>query len=83
MPASIVTSEHVSRGKPFPDPYLEGAKRCNVDASKCLVVEDANSGLKSGKAAGAKTLAVLTSQSREELDKSGVVPDYVAKDLTL
>ena len=73
---------HVFSGKPFPHPYLEGAKRCNVDPTTALVVEDAPSGIRSGKAAGAKTLAVLTSHSREEMLQSGAGPDYIAKDLT-
>ncbi|KAF8334235.1 HAD-like domain-containing protein [Cantharellus anzutake] len=82
MPASIVTSEHVSRGKPFPDPYVEGARRCNVDAHNVLVVEDAPSGIRSGHAAGAKTLAVCTSHSKEEILESGANPDYIVQDLT-
>jgi glycerol-1-phosphatase len=82
MPSSIVTSEDVPRGKPAPDPYLEGAKRCNVDPTRVLVVEDAPLGTRSGRAAGAKTLAVLTSHSKEELRASGADPDYIAEDLT-
>jgi glycerol-1-phosphatase len=82
MPPSIVTSEDVPRGKPAPDPYLEGAKRCNVDPARVLVVEDAPSGIRSGRAAGAKTLAVLTSHSNEEMLASGAEPHYIVKDLT-
>src|SRR3984893_16407027 len=36
----IVTSEQVSRGKPFPDMFLEAAKRMGVPPSECLVLED-------------------------------------------
>jgi glycerol-1-phosphatase len=82
MPPSIVTSEDVARGKPAPDPYLEGAKRCNVDPTRTLVVEDAPSGIRSGRAAGAKTLAVLTSHTEEEMLASGVEPDYIVRDLS-
>ena len=82
MPPSVVTSEHVSRGKPFPDPYLEGAWRCNVKAENSLVIEDAPSGIQSGRAAGAKTLAVCTSHSRKQLLESGVNPDCIVEDLT-
>jgi len=83
VPPTIVTSEHVSRGKPFPDPYLEGAKRCGVDPSKTLVVEDAPSGIRSGKACGAKTLAVLTTFDKAKMVASGAEPDYIVEDLTL
>jgi beta-phosphoglucomutase-like phosphatase (HAD superfamily) len=46
-----------------------------------LVVEDAISGLKSGKATGAKTLAVCTSTERTVLQEKGE-PDYIVTDLT-
>jgi beta-phosphoglucomutase-like phosphatase (HAD superfamily) len=92
----MVTSEDVSRGKPFPDPYLEGAMRCGVPVvttadgtssaivpgRTVLVVEDAPSGIKSGKAAGAKTLAVLTSTTKEKMQASGAEPDFIVNDLT-
>jgi phosphoglycolate phosphatase-like HAD superfamily hydrolase len=45
-----------------------------------LVVEDAPSGLQSGRDAGATTLAVCTSHSREDLSKLG--PDYIVANLT-
>ncbi|KAF9514448.1 hypothetical protein BS47DRAFT_1372285 [Hydnum rufescens UP504] len=67
---------------PAPDPYLEGAKRCNADPTRTLVVEDAPSGIRSGRAAGAKTLAVLTSHTEEEMLASGVEPDYIVRDLS-
>jgi beta-phosphoglucomutase-like phosphatase (HAD superfamily) len=47
-----------------------------------LVVEDAPSGLKAGRAAGAKTLAVCTSFSRQEILDSGSNPDYIVQDLS-
>ncbi|TFK40907.1 HAD-like domain-containing protein [Crucibulum laeve] len=77
----LVTSNDVSHGKPHPEPYLAGAIRCGVDASKCLVVEDAVSGLKSGRAAGALTLAVCTSTSRKVILDSDANPDYLVTDL--
>ncbi|TFK57536.1 HAD-like protein [Heliocybe sulcata] len=81
-PAGPVTSNDVANGKPHPDPYLAGAKKCGVDPTKCLVVEDAPSGIKSGHAAGAQTLAVCTSHTRAALLESGCNPDYIVNDLT-
>jgi len=46
-----------------------------------LVIEDAPSGLKAGHAAGAKTLAVCTSHTRELIKESGVEVDYIVEDL--
>lgn len=80
--SGYVTSDDVTRGKPYPDPYLAGAERIKVDPSKCLVIEDAPSGLKSGRAAGSKTLAVCTSHNRDAIVQSGAEPDFIVKDLT-
>ena len=46
-----------------------------------LVIEDAPSGLKAGRAAGAKTLAVCTSHSRDAIVASGAEPDFIVEDL--
>jgi HAD superfamily hydrolase (TIGR01509 family) len=48
----VVTTEQVSRGKPFPDMFLEAAKRMGVQPSECLVLEDSPAGIEAAKAAG-------------------------------
>jgi len=48
----IVTTEQVSRGKPFPDMFLEAAKRMGVPPNECLVLEDSPAGIEAAKAAG-------------------------------
>jgi HAD superfamily hydrolase (TIGR01509 family) len=48
----------VQNGKPAPDIYVEAAKRLGVNPRDCLVFEDALSGVKSGKAAGCKVVAI-------------------------
>ncbi|KAI0033721.1 HAD-like protein [Vararia minispora EC-137] len=77
-----VTSDDVHRGKPHPDPYLAGAKKIGVDPANCVVIEDAPSGLKSGRAAGSKTIAVCTSHTREQITTSGAKPDFIVKNLS-
>ena len=62
-----------------PDPYLLGAKRAGVDPARCLVVEDAPAGVRSGKAAGCKTLGLITSHTREQLEE--VKPDWLVPNL--
>ena len=75
-PAVLVCADDVARGKPDPEPYLEAAARLGVDPARCLVVEDSAAGLRSGRAAGAATLALLTTTPREQLGEADlVVPD--------
>jgi beta-phosphoglucomutase-like phosphatase (HAD superfamily) len=47
-----------------------------------LVVEDAPSGLLAGRAAGARTLAVCTSHTRDKIAASSASPDFFVDDLT-
>ena len=63
-----------------PDPYLLGAKRTGVDPTRCLVVEDAPAGVRSGKAAGCKTLGLLTTHSKAQLEAAS--PTFLVKDLS-
>ena len=46
-----------------------------------LVIEDAPSGLKAGRAAGAKVMALCTSHSRDAIVASGADPDFIVEDL--
>lgn len=74
VPRVVVTATDVRHGKPDPEPYLLGAARMGVDPRSCLVVEDAASGVASGRAAGCRTLGVLSGQTEDELDADVVVP---------
>jgi mannitol-1-/sugar-/sorbitol-6-phosphatase len=67
VPAVLVSADKVANGKPHPEPYLTGAKFLGLIAADCLVIEDSPAGVASGKAAGCKVLAVLSSHSRAEL----------------
>ncbi len=57
---AIVTSEDVARGKPFPDVYLEAARRINVPAKDCCAFEDTDLGLEAAKSAGMEVIDVRT-----------------------
>ena len=54
----IVGGDDVSRGKPFPDPYLRAAELLGVDPKDCVAFEDSNTGLRSAEAAGTKAVGV-------------------------
>jgi sugar-phosphatase len=79
VPQNLVTASDMQRGKPFPDPYLKGAEILQTPASECLVLEDAPSGVRAGKTAGARVLAVRTTSTDKELFAAGA--DWVADDL--
>ncbi len=53
---AVVESDNVPRGKPAPDLYLEAAKLLKLKPENCIVVEDAESGIKSAKSAGMKVV---------------------------
>ncbi len=78
VPDLVITADDVPRGKPHPEPYATAAARLGARPADCLVVEDAESGLASGRAAGAATLAVATTHAPEELRADLVVPDLSA-----
>jgi HAD superfamily hydrolase (TIGR01509 family) len=57
-PPLLVTVEDVRRGKPDPEGFRLAATRLGVDQAACLVVEDSEPGLASGRAAGMRTAAL-------------------------
>lgn len=78
-PRVFITSDLCTKGKPDPQPYLMGAEKCNKHIARCLVVEDAPPGVRAGKRAGAKTLALRTTHPGEKLLQEN--PDYIVEDL--
>lgn len=54
----VVTAEEVTRGKPYPDIYVEAAKRMQKPIERMLVLEDSETGTKAGVSAGAYVISV-------------------------
>lgn len=67
---SIITGLDVENRKPFPDIYIKAATSLGLKAEVCLVVEDAVSGIKAGKSAGCRCLAVTGSFTEKELGEA-------------
>src|SRR5208337_3085360 len=71
IPKTLITSSDVKIGKPDPEPYLKAAAKLGFAASDCVVVEDAPSGVRAGKDAGARVIAFLTTMIRRDLEDAG------------
>jgi len=54
----LLSSDELEHGKPAPDVYLEIMSRMELDPETTAVVEDSGAGIKSGKAAGTRVVAV-------------------------
>ena len=78
--SALVTGSDVARKKPFPDIYLEGARRIGMDPKDCLVIEDAISGIQAAHAAGMDAVGVPTTFSKEELAQR-VQPEYLLNEI--
>jgi sugar-phosphatase len=79
VPKHMITSNDVQRGKPDPEPYLKAAKILGLAPADCIVMEDAPAGIRAGKAAGTRVLALRTTAPDPELTQSGA--DWIANDL--
>ncbi|MBO5940882.1 MAG: HAD family phosphatase [Kiritimatiellae bacterium] len=55
---AIVTGGDVERGKPAPDIFLLAASKLGVEPSKCVVFEDAFSGIRAAHAAGCRPILI-------------------------
>lgn len=81
LPANLITADDVSRGKPDPEPYVAGAAALGCEPEDCVVIEDAPAGVRAGRAAGARVIAVQTTARSDELLAAGtnwLVPDCSA-----
>ncbi|MEV7713352.1 HAD-IA family hydrolase [Streptomyces sp. NPDC088270] len=56
QPRVLVTADDVDRGKPDPEGYLSAACQLAVSPAKCLVFDDAMSGVQASKQAGMRAV---------------------------
>lgn len=78
LPERIVTAEHVTRGKPHPEPFLAGAALLGFLPEECVVFEDSSSGTQAGRTAGCTVVATTFSHPIETLDAA----HYLVTDVT-
>ncbi|MFI6601505.1 HAD family hydrolase [Nonomuraea sp. NPDC050536] len=54
----VVAAEDTACGKPYPDPYLEAARKLGVDPRLCIAIEDSPTGVAAATAAGCRVVVV-------------------------
>ena len=77
LPKNMITSTDITHGKPHPEPYLKAASILGFPAAECVVLEDAPVGIRSGKAAGTKVIALRTIAQESALQEAGA--DWILK----
>jgi HAD superfamily hydrolase (TIGR01509 family) len=70
---ATLSGDEVVHGKPDPEPYLRVCEMLGVRPDRCVIVEDAMSGIEAGEAAGATVVAVPWVAPVEELSHRPVV----------
>lgn len=78
QPETLVTADDIEHGKPAPDPYLLAAQRLGIDPQRCIVFEDAPAGVEAARSAGARVVAVASTNAPEALSAADVVVDRLA-----
>jgi HAD superfamily hydrolase (TIGR01509 family) len=77
----VVTALGSFKPKPSPEALLSCVKALGVEIGDCIIVGDSVNDVRAGKAAGARTVAVLSGLFQsEELAKEG--PDLILNDVT-
>ena len=78
VPEELVTANDISNGKPHPEPFLKGAALLGLAPADCVVFEDAPAGIRAGKAAGARVIALQTTERDDLLRQAGA--DWIVAD---
>ncbi|MGC9320268.1 MAG: HAD family hydrolase [Armatimonadota bacterium] len=76
---AVITGDDVTKKKPDPQIYLITAETLGVPPERCVVLEDAPSGVGAAKAAGMVCVAVTSSVSAESLQEADLVVDSLAQ----
>lgn len=77
---AIITSQDVNQHQPSPEIMLKAAQKLGVPINECVVVGDSIVDMQAGKAAGSKTVAVLSGLfNQKELEKW--MPDFIVKNI--
>ena len=70
---ALVSADDVTNTKPFPEPFLKGAEFLGLEPKECLIIENAPMGIKAGKAAQMKVIAIQTTLGKEYLHEADFI----------
>ena len=76
---TVVTRDDVARGKPFPDLFIEAARRLGVSAAASVAIEDSFNGVRAAHAAG--TMPIMVPDVVPPTDEIRALCAAVAADL--
>lgn len=84
VPDVLITGDDVVNGKPAPDPWLQASQDLGTAIHDCVVVEDAPAGITSAIQAGARVIALTTTNPPDLLqDADLIAPDLAALTVVL
>ena len=71
----LVVGYDVKRGKPFPDTFLEAARRVNAKPEECLVLEDSENGIMAAYAGNITVICIpdMKQPTKENADKTAAI----------
>ena len=72
---AYVSGSDVKKKKPDPQIFLIAIDRLGLPAARCVVFEDAPSGVQAAKAAGARCIAVTNTVPADQLDGADLIVD--------
>ncbi|MBN2560153.1 MAG: HAD family phosphatase [Phycisphaerae bacterium] len=77
--SATVTGADVQRGKPDPQVFELVAQRMGVEASTCVVVEDAPAGIEAARRAGMRSIGLVGSHEAARLNSADRVVEYLSE----
>jgi HAD superfamily hydrolase (TIGR01509 family) len=76
---AYVSGSEVKKKKPDPELFLTAARRMDLAPARCVVFEDAPSGVQAAKAAGTRCIAVTNTVAAKELSTADCVCDSLER----
>lgn len=76
---AYVSGSEVKKKKPDPELFLTAARRMQLAPARCVVFEDAPSGVQAARAAGTRCIAVTNTVPAQELAAADLVCDSLAR----